>query len=227
MPTTTANESTVPVGSDPYALTADLKKAIEGVRSIIPVASTAERDGLAALFGGTLPVPTWIQRTDLNGEPLYQWDGSAWLLPAGAQGILNVQTAGSGDAAGLAAEVVLQNVPSFTFLAGRRYRVVFEANYYTSNLDTVVLFKIATASTADAAGAITGLTVLNQTDYQATQTNRGFPANFNGHYQPVSDTTVQLKVTGQRIAGSGTFAMQRSATAPNRFYVEDCGRNLA
>lgn len=76
----TANKVTVPVGSDAWNLTTHLKGMAETTSSLIPVASVAERDALAALFpGGVLPIPTMITRTDEVGSPNYQWNGSIWL----------------------------------------------------------------------------------------------------------------------------------------------------
>ena len=76
----TANKVTVPVGSDAWNLTTHLKGMAETTNSLIPVASAAERDALAALFpGGVLPIPTMITRTDELGSPNYQWNGSTWL----------------------------------------------------------------------------------------------------------------------------------------------------
>lgn len=83
MPTTTATGATVPVGSDPYALTADLKKAFESARTIIPVQNLSQRNGLAALFpDSTLPVPTFVSRTDL-GQLIQVWDGVGWVAGSG------------------------------------------------------------------------------------------------------------------------------------------------
>lgn len=74
----TANKATVPVGSDGWNLTTHIKQAIETTRSIIPVATQAERDGLASLFpGSVLPVPTFVWRTDLM--ILETWTGTRWL----------------------------------------------------------------------------------------------------------------------------------------------------
>ena len=73
----TANKATVPAGSDAWNLTADIKKALETARIIVPVASQAERDGLAPLFpGGVLPVPTMVWRTDT--QHYQNWNGTGW-----------------------------------------------------------------------------------------------------------------------------------------------------
>lgn len=74
----TVNKATVPAGSDAWNLTADIKKAIETTRSITPVATQAERDGLAALHsGGVLPIPYFVWRMDL--QILETWNGTRWI----------------------------------------------------------------------------------------------------------------------------------------------------
>ncbi|QGH74507.1 minor tail protein [Arthrobacter phage Kuleana] len=72
MPIQTRNKTTVPVNSDPYALTADIKTAIEGLNTPIPVADQAERDALPSPFEGMKVV-----RLDIGGmEETYI--GGAW-----------------------------------------------------------------------------------------------------------------------------------------------------
>lgn len=82
MPIQTATKATVPVGSDPYAPTADMKRLSETTRSVISISSPGERAGLPALFpGGVLPIPTVIARMDLGGA-FQLWDGTNWLTPS-------------------------------------------------------------------------------------------------------------------------------------------------
>jgi hypothetical protein len=220
----TANDATVPVGTDGWNLTAHIKQAIETTRSFIPVASDAQRDALAALFpGGILPIATTIVRTDKTGLPEERWNGTKWLLPAGSQGIMARHIHNTADSGAQAAHVVLHSIASFTFRGGRKYRIALEANYYTDNLDTVVLFRVATCSTADSSTSTVGLTVKNQTDGQPTRTTTGFPVKVYAYFEPVTDTTLQLKATAQRAVGTGSFFMQRSVDAPNIFFVEDLG----
>ena len=72
MPIQTRNKTTVPVNSDPYALTADLKTAVEGLNAPIPVADAAERDALPSPFEGMTVV-----RLDQDGQ-LDKYIGGAW-----------------------------------------------------------------------------------------------------------------------------------------------------
>lgn len=130
------------------------------------------------------------------------------------------------DATGISTITVLQNIATFSFKGGRAYTIRFVANYYVSNTDTVLLVKISTCSTSDAGNLTTGLTIVNQTDFMATQTNRGFNAGFDAPYEPVSDTTLQVKVTAERVSGTGTISLQRSAVTPNFFMIVDEGDQI-
>lgn len=77
----TWNKITTAVGSDGWNPVLHMKGLADTADVVIPVASTVERDGLAALApGGVLPVPTFVFRTDLNA---YQtWNGASWLAGA-------------------------------------------------------------------------------------------------------------------------------------------------
>lgn len=61
-----------------YDLATHMARLADSAGVIIKVSSAAERDGLAALAGGTLPIPTTVMRTDLTGSPLEKWDGTKW-----------------------------------------------------------------------------------------------------------------------------------------------------
>jgi hypothetical protein len=62
---------------DTYNLSGDTAKAFQSANVIIKVSSQAQRDGLAALApGGVLRVPTFVYRTDLSLQEV--WDGAAW-----------------------------------------------------------------------------------------------------------------------------------------------------
>ncbi|AYN56836.1 minor tail protein [Arthrobacter phage Andrew] len=80
----TFNKTTVPVGSDPYALTADLKKLAEGLNVIIPVATVAERDALVPFEGMT------VSRLDQKGQ-LDRYINGAWTgLPVEYYSLLSI-----------------------------------------------------------------------------------------------------------------------------------------
>ncbi|CAH0296471.1 hypothetical protein SRABI26_04395 [Arthrobacter sp. Bi26] len=71
------NGAWVPTNSDAYDLTADLAKICLSLNIPIPVANSSERNGLAALAGGTLPVGTMVLRKD-QSMFVEKWDGASW-----------------------------------------------------------------------------------------------------------------------------------------------------
>ncbi|WP_394253627.1 hypothetical protein [Arthrobacter pityocampae] len=84
MPAKTRNGVDFPVGSDPYNLTPDMKKAFESANLTIPVTNKAARDGLASQFpGNTLPVNQRVARGDIPGL-IETWTGTRWISNAGA-----------------------------------------------------------------------------------------------------------------------------------------------
>lgn len=187
--------------------------------------------------GATLPIESQTAQDALTQYPAsrivrtddkykeYVSDGTAWKPPAGAQGMQARHIFNTTDSGVQINIVVLQSIASFTFRGGRKYRIGFEANYYTDNLGVVVLFRVATCATSDAANSTTGLTVRNQTDAQATRTTTGFPVRVYGYYEPSVDTTLQVKATGQRVVGTDPngFFMQRAPETPNILFIEDLG----
>ena len=77
MAITLYNGAEVPTNSDDYALTEDLAKLCLSLNIPIPVNNQAERDGLAALAGGTLKIGTMVLRKD-QSMFTEKWDGSSW-----------------------------------------------------------------------------------------------------------------------------------------------------
>jgi hypothetical protein len=129
------------------------------------------------------------------------------------------------DSSAVTTEASLGNtIASFTFKAGRKYRIAFEGNFYTSNIDTVLLLKLGTCAVTDADNLTTGVTVLKQTDFQAQSATRGYPCDITySKFEPVSDTTLKIKMLASRVAGTGNIFFQRGAATPAILYIEDLG----
>lgn len=77
MSQTLYNGADVPTNSDAYNLTDDLAKLCLSLNIPIPVSNQAQRDGLAALAGGTLKIGTMVLRKD-QSMFVEKWDGSSW-----------------------------------------------------------------------------------------------------------------------------------------------------
>lgn len=78
MTTKSKNGATVPVGSDPYALTADLLKMMESAGLVYPVPDEATMLAIPSPGVGMV-----VSRLDLGGQ-LWYWTGSAWARNTGA-----------------------------------------------------------------------------------------------------------------------------------------------
>jgi len=81
MAITLYNGAEVPTNSDDYALTEDLAKLCLSLNIPIPVNNQAERDGLAALAGGTLKIGTMVLRKD-QSMFVEKWNGTTWKTAA-------------------------------------------------------------------------------------------------------------------------------------------------
>lgn len=113
MPTTSKNGATVPVGSDPYALTADLLKMMESAGLVYPVASAAVRDAIPSPGTGMV-----VSRLDRLGSLEY-WDGDSWepinpLPPFGHMGKTNGFTGGNANPVPMDAAQVLRGGMTFS-----------------------------------------------------------------------------------------------------------------
>ncbi len=78
---TTWNKATAAAGTDPWNAVPDLKKMLDTAGLVFAVATTAERNGLAALApGGVLPVPTLVRNAETARYE--SWNGTRWAQAA-------------------------------------------------------------------------------------------------------------------------------------------------
>jgi hypothetical protein len=111
-------------------------------------------------------------------------------------------------------------IPSFTFTAGRHYRIGWQCMLDAAGSNDLVLLDIDTASTADAASATTGLTTLQRT-YLVSVSSQQFSATCYAYFTPSTTQTLQVKFVG---APNGSFAINiQAGTIPATFTIEDLG----
>lgn len=182
---------------------------------ILPVSSQTERDALVAYDGLT------VQRMDLAGRPTETWNGTAWKAVPGALGEVfhseattNSGSIGSGFA-------VVSNAASFTFLAGRKYRIKWDMGYQISSANVPANVLIALCPTTDAAGSTTGLTQIQARTISAPVASQTAAFEFEAIYRPTADETRQVKWVANCPSASMIFV--RAATNPDYFYIEDLG----
>jgi len=185
---------------------------------ILPIASQAAQDALSKY-----PASEIIRTDDKYKQ--YISDGTKWRPHADALGLMARTILNETDSTAVTTIASLGNrISSFDFKAGRKYRIGFEGNYYVSDTSAVLLLQIGTCAVSDSDTLTTGVTVLNQTDFQATSAMRGFPCNLSySSYEPTADVTLKVKVLAQRIVGAGNIFFQRSPVTPATVFIEDLG----
>lgn len=77
-----------------YDLSAHQARLAKSIKSVHACADLAARDGLAALYGGTLPVPTLAYRQDLDAYE--SWNGTVWKRMSGEETSADIATFSTG-----------------------------------------------------------------------------------------------------------------------------------
>jgi hypothetical protein len=185
----------------------------------LPVYSQTERDALVA-YDGLI-----VQRRDLTGRPLETYNGTAWGPGPSAQGLVHqaIGTVGSG---GFTSLTVVNNIPSFTFKAGRRYEITWDGHHQSSVAGDYIDMQIATCATTDSASLTTGLTVLRQKTFECPGINQLSPDIIKAPVTYAVDTTKQIKFAAQRASGTGTLSTTASANVNILYQIHDVGAQL-
>ena len=91
MAVTNYNGIITPTNSDDYDPTGDMGIMARSTNVPIAVDNQAERDGLAAAYGGSLPIGTVVLRKD-QSMFIEKWDGSAWRTDGHSEWTKNGQS---------------------------------------------------------------------------------------------------------------------------------------
>ncbi|WP_284984314.1 hypothetical protein [Arthrobacter sp. efr-133-TYG-118] len=138
-------------------------------------------------------------------------------------GIMPGRVKVTANGAGLTTLAVQNNIGSFAFKGGRKYKIVWQGGHSFSSAGDYFNLAIQTCSTADAANATTGLTTIQGRTYTTNSAGLGESFYVEAIYEPATDTTLQVKFTVARAIGSGTWTLQASSGAPAWAYIEDQG----
>lgn len=129
----------------------------------------------------------------------------------------------SGSSGGFTGLTVINNIASFTFKAGRRYEIVWDGHHQSSIAGDIVDMQIATCATADAASAITGLTVRRKKFFGCPSANVLAPNFTKAPLTFAADTTLQVKFLAQRNTGTGTVSISATTEATILYQINDVG----
>lgn len=116
---------------------------------------------------------------------------------------------------------VVFNFPTFSFKAGRVYRIRWNYNYTPSNAGSYGSYEICSSAVSDGAGVTTGLTPLETSTSVGQNGGFGQTGFVEAMYKPGSDVTQQIKFTCQVVVGSGTHTLPTAL-----YYIEDLGKQL-
>lgn len=184
----------------------------------IPVRNDAERAEITAPR-----LDQEVRRLDLPGAPGDVWTGTEWAStprPAGVLSRLMITTSSNTIVDG-----IIQNVGSFAFRGGRKYRIVWDAEFSISTASNYFEMSINLASPTDAAVALTGLTKLDRATVTGNNTNSAEHFRVEAFYEPTADIVRQVKWRTARVVGGGTVSILSAAGGPGKYYIEDLGRN--
>lgn len=225
MPQTTSNLATVPINSDTFNLTPDMATMGESLLTLVPVASDAAGDTVAtaraaAGFAVSDARPLFVYNTTTKTIRVKGTAGWRDLNNTSALVNQSVVTTSSG---GFTALAVINNIPTFTFKAGRRYEIVWDGHYQSSVAGDYVDLSIETCATTDGASVTTGLTRLRHKTFRAGAANMLEPIIVRAPATYGTDTTLQIKFLGSRGAGTGTCTIIGSANATILYQIHDLG----
>lgn len=169
-------------------------------------------------------VPYWMQRlaerVDALLGPIRNL-GTANAL--GARGVvLELKSTATSGAFGNTLTII-NNIPSFTFKAGRRYEITWDGSVQSTQAGDIADLQVTTCSVTDSAAITTGLTVLRQKSFNCVTADR-----INSHQvkavvtYPV-DTTRQIKFVAQRGTGGGLITQVASTNVHVLYQIHDVG----
>lgn len=182
----------------------------------IPVRTAIERDSITPTLGVS------VRRLDQNNR-IEVGDGSAWKLDPAPLGMVANVRVSSNSGAISGTTTVVTNIGTYDFKAGRRYRISWSSNYYTSDTSSTFAMGISTCSPSDPAGQTTGMTQLGSISERPNASLEGRNFKVIVYYFPSSDITRQIKGWVLRVVGGGTLTVQADATNFNDLIIEDLG----
>lgn len=226
MPQTRSNLGQTPINADTFNLTGDLATLVDSMEVLVPVASQAAGDTVAtaraaAGFAVTDARPLFIYNT--TSKTIQVKDSGGWRDLDFPLGLVNQSTVTTSSAAIGGSVAVVNNIPTFTFKAGRKYRITWTFEFNGSVAGNFIDTSIHTCSTSDPASQTTGLTKIGGSSLYVAAATTGTHGEATAYYNPVSDSTLQVKFTAFVWVGGGTVVISASSTNPARYSIIDEG----
>lgn len=123
-------------------------------------------------------------------------------------------------------DAIVDNIPSFTFTGGRKYRIVWDSSYYQSVVTDLFYWSINMAPVGDTAALTTNLTPMDGRTRGITTAGTSV-TNYMGpitaYFEPTVDTTTQLKFRIQRALGTGNTVAVSNGNETRNYLIYDDG----
>lgn len=130
------------------------------------------------------------------------------------------------SSSGASSDNIINNIPTYTFKAGRKYRIVWDASYYQSAVTDLFFWSICSAPVGDAAALLTNLTMMGGRT-KGVSTAGSNVTNYTGpvtaYYDPLVDITLQIKFRVQRALGAGTTVIRGDVNEIATYLIYDDG----
>lgn len=171
-------------------------------------------------------VPYWQQRQAEKGDGL---ETRVIATEKFAKGLVLLKkiTTNSGAIGTAAPTTIVENVPTFTFKAGRAYAIEWRTSYTTSAGGSYWGVAINTCSTTDLNYVNTGLTQITSQAIHTDAANLGDYFVLTSYLTPTVDTTLQIKFSLVWAGvGAGTLTIAGSTSSPTYYTITDLGQQL-
>jgi hypothetical protein len=132
------------------------------------------------------------------------------VLQAAADALLakgRVYKADVATSSGAVSDAIINNIATFTFKAGRSYRIVWDTSYYQSAAGDLFYWSIGLAAVVDTFADLTNITALGGRTKGVGSSGTGVIQHtgaVTAYYEPTVDITRQVKFRIQRELGAGT-----------------------
>lgn len=134
-----------------------------------------------------------------------------------------------GTPSGDVVNAIVNNIASFTFKAGRNYRIVWDTSYLQSAAGDLFFWDIGLAALTDTAADLANITSLGGRTKGVGSSGTNVTQHtgpITAYYKPATDTTMQVKFRIQRALGAGTVRVQGQTAENAAYLIYDDGAQL-
>lgn len=156
---------------------------------------------------------------DANITRLLTFPASPASFARGVQHHSQVTTNGGS----VTALTVVNHISSFTFKAGRKYKIVWDFQYQGNTAGNYMTALIGTCATTDTDTSTVGITQRNGRPWKIHDAGVDSSGRVEAIYRPTTDNTLKVKFLIQVTTGAGTARISGESLEPVNYIIEDMG----